>query len=103
MFTSKEYFYPLILYTKGHQRILKHDIHYLPSCAHRFATSTSVQRESRIAPMRRICSFTDFYLMHLDYVRYWRMDFYGFCIRLRQSSAVRRNEIRYKSKSKRNP
>ena len=39
------------------------------SCAHRFATTTSVQRESRITPMRRICSFTDFYSMHLDYVR----------------------------------
>ena len=50
--------------------------------------------------MRRICSFTDFYSMHLDYVRYWRMDSYGFSLRLRQSSAVRRKEIRNKSKSK---
>ena len=32
-----------------------------------------------------------------------RMDFYGFPLRLRQSGAVRRNEIRYKSKTKRNP
>ena len=29
------------------------------SCDHRFATTTSVQKESRIARMRRICSFTD--------------------------------------------
>ena len=57
-------------------------------------------KRTRIALMRRICSFTDFYLMHLDYVRHWRMDSYGFSLRLRQSSAVRRKEIRNKSKSK---
>ena len=50
---------------------------YHVSCAHRFATTTSVQRESQIAQMQRICSFTDFYSMHLDYVRHWRMDFYS--------------------------
>ena len=60
-------------------------------------------KRTRIALMRRICSFTDFYLMHLDYVRHWRMDSYGFSLRLRQSSAVRRKEIRNKSKSKWNP
>ena len=76
---------------------------YHVSCAHRFATTTSVQRESQIAQMQRICSFTDFYSMHLDYVRHWRMDFYGFSLRLRQSRADRRNEIPYKSKNKRNP
>ena len=32
-----------------------------------------------------------------------RMDFYGFSLRLRQSRAVRRNEIRNESKTKRNP
>ena len=57
-------------------------------------------KRTRIALMRRICSFTDFYSMHLDYVRHWRMDSYGFSLRLRQSSAVRRKEIRNKSKSK---
>ena len=47
--------------------------------------------------------FHGFYYVVPDFVRHWRMDLYGFSLRLRQSRAVRRNEIPEKSKTKRNP
>ena len=42
--------------------------------AHRYATTTNVQNLSRITLMRRICSFTDFFI--------WIIFFFRICMRL---------------------
>ena len=95
-------FYPLIFFCLV-------CLEYIPPILLSFIMCSSLRddhkrsKRTRIALMRRICAFTDFYLMQLDYVRHWRMDSYGFFLLLRQSSAVRRKEIRNKSKSKWNP
>ena len=62
------YFYPLIFclvcleYSSPHTVIMYHVLIT-------FATSTSVQKETRIARMQRICSFTDLHSIASDSMR----------------------------------